>query len=115
MRPLVAATFAGSMPAGVLFALEAGWQCRVFVLADGLFRVLLIPEGGLREPRSWAIAPGGVDVAWEGRDRLDVAGFAAEPHRVEERDNEVVISTAALALRVRLRPFGLTWQDAGGT
>jgi alpha-glucosidase len=114
MRPLVSATFAGSVPAGVLFALEAGWQCRVFLLGDGLFRVLLLPEGGLKEPRTWAIAPGGVDVPWEGRDRLDVSGFAAEPHRVEERGDEVIVSTASLVLRVRLRPFGLTWQDAAG-
>ncbi|HEY1327589.1 MAG TPA: hypothetical protein VGI14_11665, partial [Casimicrobiaceae bacterium] len=61
MRPLVKATFAGHAPAGVVLALEAGWQCRIFVLDEHLVRVLLLPEQGLREPRTWAIAPGGSD------------------------------------------------------
>src|SRR4051812_33411217 len=115
MRPLLSATFAGAVPAGALFALEAGWQCRVFVLDDDLFRVLLIPEGGLKEPRTWAIAPGGVDAPWEGRDRFDISGFASPPHRIDRRDDEVVIATKSLAVRVRLKPFGLTWQSAGST
>ena len=62
----------------------------------------------LREPRTWAIAPDGTDVPWEGRDRLDAAGFArpdirrrAPRRRSDDRDRRT------FALRVRLQPFGL--------
>jgi alpha-glucosidase len=75
MRPLVSATFAGRFPDSVRFDFESGWQCRILVLADNLIRVLFLRNGTLKEPRTWMVAPGNVDVPWEGRDRLDVDGF----------------------------------------
>lgn len=115
MRPLRAATLSGHAPAGIVLALDGGWQCRIFALADDLVRVLMIPEGGLREPRTWAIAPNGSDVPWEGRDRLDVAGFAQTPFDIRNDAGEVALSTSALTVRVRLQPFGLRFEDARGT
>ncbi|HEY1329309.1 MAG TPA: glycoside hydrolase family 31 protein [Casimicrobiaceae bacterium] len=114
MQSLVRASLAGHSPEGIVLALDAGWQCRIFVLAHDLVRVLFVPESGLREPRTWAIAPGADDVPWEGRDRLDVSGFALPRFGVDAGADAVSIATRGLTLRVRLHPFGLQWRDAAG-
>ena len=113
MQPLLAASFAGRTAEGARFALDGGWECRIFVLAGDLVRVLLVRPEGLREPRTWMVAPHGVDVPWEGRDRMDVGAFARPAFAVDERDGRVVLRTAALEVGVRLRPFGLEWSCPG--
>src|SRR3954468_9000883 len=114
MRPLVAASVAGTVASGFVFALDAGWQCRIFILDDDLFRVLFVPEAGLKEPRTWSIAPSGVDVPWQGRDGLGVSGFAGAAARFQDGPDDVTIATRSIRLRIRLSPFGLTWEDAAG-
>src|SRR3982750_4135034 len=114
MQALVHATYQGPIERGIAFALDDGWQCRVFVLDAHLMRILLVPPDGLREPRTWAVAPGDVDVPWEGRDRQDNEGFPEAAYRVAEAPDAITVSTSAITLRVRLRPFGLTWQDPAG-
>ena len=113
MEPLIAASFAERTAEGARFTFDNGWACRLFVLDDALFRVLFVRPEGLREPRTWMVAPEGVDVPWEGRDRLDVTAFARPAFDVEERDNRVVVKTAALEAHVRLRPFGIDWSTPG--
>jgi alpha-glucosidase len=115
MQPLLKATLAGHTSSGIALALDAGWQCRILVLADDLIRVLLVPENGLREPRTWAIAPGGSDLPWEGRERLDVSGFESAKFDLGTRAAEVVLRTHAMTVRVQLAPFALRWEDAAGT
>ncbi len=109
MEPLVAGSFAGSRDDGAEFDLGNGWRCRIFILADDLFRVLFCRHGQLKEPRSWMIAPSGVDVPWEGRDRLDASVFPRPPFAVEERKDGVALVTPQMGLEVRLKPFGLEW------
>ena len=84
MEPLSAGSFVGREADGAVFDLGNGWRCRIFVLADDLCRVLFSRHGRLKEPRSWTIAPAGVDVPWEGRDRLDTSVFPRPPFAVEE-------------------------------
>src|ERR1700757_2978322 len=98
MQPLLTASFAGRTAEGVRFTFEAGWQCRVFVLANDLVRVLFIPPAGLREPRTWMIAPNGTDVLWEGRDRFDVSAFQRPAFELDASAREVMIRTAALRI-----------------
>jgi alpha-glucosidase len=109
MQPLLTASFAGRTAEGVRFTFEDGWECRVFVLANDLVRVLFVPPGGLREPRTWMIAPNGTDVLWEGRDRFDVSAFQRPAFELDASAHEVMIRTAALRITVRLDPFGLEW------
>src|SRR6266498_2570548 len=109
MQALVSAAFAGRFPDSVRFDFESGWQCRIFVLADDLVRVLLLRNGMLKEPRTWMVAPGNVDVPWEGRNRLDVSGFSRPEFAVAESTGEITLTTAELSLTVALRPFGLRW------
>ena len=113
MEPFIAAAFVERTTEGARFTFDNGWACRLFVLDDALFRVLFVRPEGLREPRTWMVAPEGVDVPWEGRDRLDVTAFARPAFDVEERDNRVVVKTAALEAHVRLRPFGIDWSTPG--
>jgi len=114
MLPLVAAKFAGRTADGVRFDLSSGWECRVYVLADDLVRVLFTGPDGLREPRTWMVAPHGVDVPWEGRDRLDVDAFARPNFALAAGEREVVMLTSSLRVVVRLSPFGLQWAQPGG-
>src|SRR6266567_215679 len=109
MQPLAAASLVERVADGARFALDKGWECRLFVLSADLMRVLLIPPGGLREPRTWMVAPSGTDVPWEGRNRLDVSAFERPRFDLDQGEHEVVLQTPALHVRVRLRPFGLEW------
>src|SRR5437762_3723390 len=115
MRPLVDATYAGRAGDSIQFDLSFGWQCRVWVLADDLIRVLFLRHGELKEPRTWMVAPGGVDVPWEGRDRLDTSMFPRPDFSVIEARDEIIVTTPKLRLAIALRPFGLRWMLDGTT
>src|SRR5438477_5681350 len=109
MQRLVNATFAGRSTDSVRLDFESGWQCRIFVLADDLVRILFLRNETLKEPRTWMVAPGSVDVPWEGRDRLDVTGFSRPAFGITERDGEITLTTAKLSVAVTLQPFGVRW------
>jgi alpha-glucosidase len=113
MRPLVNAIFAGRFSDFLRFDLESGWQCRIVVLADDLVRVLFLRNGTLKEPRTWTVAPRDTRVPWEGRDRLDLSGFARPEFAVAEGKGEITLTTAKLSLVVALRPFALRWAAGG--
>ncbi len=115
MQPLVHARFVGPVGDSVRFELDSGWQCRLHVLAEDMVRVLLVRNGEPREPRTWMIAPGGVDVPWEGRDRLDAGGFALPQFALDANDRVVKLTTGSISVAVTLRPFGLRWSAQGRT
>ena len=73
--------------------LSAQANCRIelFVLAEDIIRVLVLPDGEIHGPRSWAIAPGADDVALEGRDRRDMSGFTPPPFAVSGDAGHVVV------------------------
>jgi alpha-glucosidase len=115
VEPLTAASFVAQHEDGASFALPSDWSCRLYILEDGLVRVLFTPPGGLREPRTWSIVGTDADVPWPGRDRLDVTGFARPPFKLSKEGGEVVLSTTALRVAARMKPFGFTWSLANGT
>ena len=61
----------------------------VFVLEEDIVRVMLLPQGELRFPQTWAIAPGAEDVAPEGRNRLDLSGFSLPDFHLEQMAEEL--------------------------
>ena len=63
----------------------------IFVLEADIIRVAVLPNGRFRMGRTWAIAPGAEDVADEGRDRFDLAGFAAPEFRLTAADGRLII------------------------
>ena len=48
-----------------------GHVAHIFVLEEDILRIMVLPGGKLRFPRTWAVAPGLEDVPYEGRDRFD--------------------------------------------
>ena len=111
MQPLVDATYAGRTGDSIQFDLPFGWQCRVWVLADDLIRVLFLRNAQLKEPRTWTVAPGGVDVPWEGRDRLDTSAFPRPDFSLAQSDDEITVAASKLKLVIALRPLGLRWMS----
>lgn len=87
-----------------------GAGIELFVLADDIIRVLVLPHGELRGPRTWAIAPGQDDVPLEGRDRYDTSGFASAPFTMSDDDQHVVIETAMIRLTIALDGGFCSWQ-----
>lgn len=57
MKPLRKATVVSTEGGRIALAFEGGWTCAVSIVAEGVGRVLFTPPDGLREPRTWAIAP----------------------------------------------------------
>jgi len=86
-------------------------HCRIelFVLADDIIRVLVLPDGELRGPRTWAIAPGAEDVALEGRDRRDMSGFTAPSFQLSNDGAQLVVQTALIRLTVTLEGGFCAW------
>jgi len=113
VRPVTRATYAGTVGGALRFDFGDAAHARVFFLDEGLARVLVVPADGLREPRTWAIAPGGRDCAWDGRDRFDTGGFPCPSFQVDAGEREVRVSTPRLSLTVTLDPFALRWSSGG--
>jgi alpha-glucosidase len=90
---------------------DTGAVAHIFVLEDDIVRLLLLADGTLTSPPSWAIAPGGDDIADPGRDRLDVAGFTCPLPRFDIDANTMVVTTARLRLTVCLHGLQCRWEQ----
>ena len=113
MKPLAKAAYAGRGTDHVRFDLDHGWQCRVYLLHEDLGRVVLLRHDALKEPRTWMVTADGVDVPWEGRDRLDVTALASTAFDVAVDAGGVRLSLGRLAADVALDPFGIAWSQDG--
>jgi alpha-glucosidase len=113
MKPLGRGTFAGVDRRFVRFDFDHGWQARVYLLRDDVARVLLLRNGTLKEPRTWMVTTDGIDVPWEGRDRLDVDAFAAPSFDVERSNGAVALIGARLRIDIALDPFAIAWSIDG--
>ncbi|UEP24859.1 glycoside hydrolase family 31 protein [Burkholderia ambifaria] len=97
----------------VLLASDAGATLEIFVLEDDIVRVRILPDATARNPRTWTIAPGLDDVPLDGRDRLDLSGFALPAYAFAEDDLDVRIETAQVRLAVRRQGGHCTWSMRG--
>ena len=87
-----------------------GHVVHLFVLEEDIIRVMVLPGGILRFPRTWAIAPGSDDVATEGRDRFDLSGFASPSFVLRREKGELIVETACARLHISLAGFFCRWQ-----
>jgi alpha-glucosidase len=102
---------AGRDGARLTLASDTGAVAHVFVLEDDLVRLLVLPDGRLRHPRTWTIAPGAEDVAVEGRDRFDLSGFAGPPFTLDETDpGRLVVATSRVRLAIDPRGLRCRWE-----
>lgn len=111
-----------------------GISCRIQGVTPHIVRVLFTRSTGLRQPRTWAIAPlshddaypvGGArggrppvprvaDCPLEGWDRTEIPHpDGGAPMRLSYNASSLVMRTQGLTLTVNLNPFGLKWQSAG--
>ena len=87
----------------------------LFVLEDDIVRVLVLPDGELKFPKTWAIAPGLEDVPTIGRDRFELGGFALPRFELHETSDRLVVETPRLRLTVRLQGLFLSWDVFDGS
>jgi alpha-glucosidase len=89
---------------------EDGHIAHLFVLEEDVVRVMVLPKGVLRFPRTWAIAPGREDVPPEGRDRFGIAAFSQPPFKFSAGNEAVTIETERARLSVELPGFFCRWE-----
>jgi alpha-glucosidase len=106
---------AGRSPGRIDLASDTGATAHIFVLEDDILRLLVLPDGEVKGPPSWSIAPGASDVADAGRDRFDIAGFSLPEPRVSEADGRLMVETARLRLSVHLLGLKCRWQSFDGS
>jgi alpha-glucosidase len=95
---------------------DTGAVAHLFPLEEDVVRLLLLADGRVTSPPSWAIAPGAADIAEPGRDRMSVDGFSCPEFAVEEDAERLVLTTAGLRVAVRLHGLHCSWEqrDADG-
>ncbi len=94
---------------------DTGAVVSIFVLEEDLVRVLVLPDGQLRHPQSWTIAPGSDDVSFEGRDRMDISGFSCPAYQVfQELPGAVMMQTARVQLTIELLNLKCQWKVKHG-
>lgn len=95
---------------------EQGDAAHVFVLEPDIVRILVLPRRRLNHSKTFAIAPGAEDVAPDGRDRFDLAGFSLPQFFLETDGQDTLrIETAAIRLDIRLGGFFCSWALRLGT
>lgn len=85
----------------------------LFVLEEDVIRVLLLSEGQVTSPPSWAVCPGGDDLSEPGRARLDASGFTAPDFALDEGADAIVISTSRLRLTIAREGMVCRWEQMG--
>lgn len=81
----------------------------IFVLEQGIFRVLFEKETGLELSHTWSIAPGSDDVPVEGRDRTSIDGFSCPAFTFKDRGSSFEIATDTLKASIQKQGFLITW------
>ena len=115
MKTFAVASVLAIHPYGVDLALPAGGLFGIQLLEPTMARVRFKAAGGYREPRTWAIAPQpGPDVAWTGRPRDTLDGFALPPVRTTQQGGQLQLQTDGLSIQVQLDRLALTWRDHRG-
>jgi alpha-glucosidase len=87
-----------------------GHIAHLFVLGEEIIRVMVLPDGHLRFPRTWAIAPGLDDVPYQGRDRFDLNGFTLPQFEFAQDNATIQITTKLIRLTVKLGGFFCRWE-----
>jgi len=90
---------------------DTGAVAHLFVLEEDVARLLLLTDGSVTSPPSWAIAPGADDVTEPGRDRMDVSGFSCPDVHVVSGDGQLIVETARLRVRIALHGLRCTWEQ----
>jgi alpha-glucosidase len=91
---------------------DTGAIAHIFVLEDDIVRLVVLPDGEMKQPKTWAIAPGEDDVPYEGRERFDTSGFSCPNFALNESADRIEISTKRVRLSIKLNGFFCSWSLA---
>ena len=91
-----------------------GHVAHISVPEEDILRIMVLPGGKLRFPRTWAVAPGLEDVPYEGRDRFDHSAFAMPDFELVQGVDEMRITTAVVRLTIALRGLFCRWEVRQG-
>ncbi len=102
--------------ARVTLASDTAALAHVFVLEEDIIRLMVLPDGVVKSPPSWAIAPGAEDIAVPGRDRMSVEGFTCPAFTIKETDEQFSIETGQMRLEITRHAFHCRWfqREEGG-
>jgi alpha-glucosidase len=101
---------AGREGARVRLESDTTASAEVFVLEDDLLRVLVTPEGTVRQPRTWTVCPGADDLAPEGRSRFDLEGFSCPAFALAEAGEDLILETRKIRLSIGLSNLACRWE-----
>lgn len=95
----------------IILSTGQGAVAHIWVLEEDIVRVMVLPQGQPRMPRSWTVAPGLDNLPVEGRDRFDVSGFALPAFQLEQTGTQLQLSTRAVRLTIALEGFFCRWEN----
>ena len=107
-------TLGETAPGRLTLNADTGAVAHLFVLEEDVARLLLLADGTVTGPASWAIAPGADDIAEPGRDRMDVRGFTCPDYRHTLDDDTLIVETTRLRVTIRLAGLHCTWEQRDG-
>jgi alpha-glucosidase len=90
---------------------ESGAVVHIWVLEQDIVRVMVLPNGQMRAPRTWTVAPGLPDLPVEGRDRFDVSGFSLPSFDLLQEPEHLQIRTDLIRLHIQLEGFLCRWES----
>lgn len=88
---------------------SAGTAIRFFVLERGIIRVLVLPQGDLRDPAAWSVASGGDDTPLEGCNCHDLSGFTLPIFALHNDADALRMETSEIRLSVTLADDFCAW------
>jgi len=100
---------ADQTPGWLTLTAAGGATAHLFVLEEDIVRVMVLPDGVLTQPRSWAIAPGLTDLPATGRDRFDLSGFSLPAFTFDIEGDVLTLSTARIRLTVQMVGLLCAW------
>lgn len=95
----------------VTLVADTGAVAHLFVPEEDIIRLLVLREGVVTSPPSWAIAAGAQDIAEPGRDRMELSGFTCPDHAVDQDDGRLTLSTSRLRVTVTLHGLHCVWEQ----